>query len=152
MRSLILATMALATCAVVQAQAHTKAQAEKIVRVAVDFANQNGMDKLIAQTNQADGRFHVGSGSDLYLFIYDQQGVCRGIGFNPQGTVGMNRMALKDPDGKPYIHDFIELAKTKGSGWLDYKRLDPRTNKVEDKTSFVMMCKDMVIGCGVYKP
>jgi len=152
MRNWKLIPIVVLSCALAIAQTHTPAQAENIVHKAMEYAKQNGMAKLIEQTNQSDGRFHVGKGSDLYLFIYDQAGICLGMGFSPQGFVGVNRMSVKDQDGKQYIREFILLAKTKGNGWVDYKRLDPVTNKIESKTSYVELYDDLVLGCGIYKP
>lgn len=142
-----LAALALAA----QAPAPTPAQAEKLVTKAVEFAKANGIDKLIAETNQANGRFHVGTGSQLYIFIYDAQGVCKAIGFDTQALVGKNRIDLKDMDGKFFIREILSVAKAKGSGWVDYKYPNPQTGKVQAKTSYVVMCQGYIVGSGVYK-
>ena len=134
------------------AQAPGPVQAESIVKHAVNYAKKNGMDKLIAQPHQTDGRFQVGTGSALYLFIYDQTGVCKAIGYNSQALVGVNRIDVKDPAGKPYVRDLIALAKAKGAGWVDYQYPNPlHDNKIEPKTSYVELCDGLVVGCGVYK-
>jgi signal transduction histidine kinase len=143
--------LAALTCIQAGAQAPTPAQAEKLVQAAVGYAKQNGMEKLIQQTNQGDGRFHVGAGSQLYIFIYDLNGVCKGIGFNSPALVGVNRSDLKDPDGKFFIREILATAKTKGKGWVDYRYPNPQTNKVEPKTSYVELYEGYVIGSGVYK-
>jgi hypothetical protein len=50
----------------------------------------------------------------------------------------VNRWASKDPDGKPWIQDWTKLVKEKGSGWIEYKELNPaQANKVMKKASFV---------------
>jgi hypothetical protein len=85
---------------VAAAQGASKAQAEALVKQAVAFSKQNGMDKLIQETNQANGKFHVASGGELYIFIYDQTGLCKAIGYNTGMYVGKNRADVKDPDGK----------------------------------------------------
>ena len=133
-------------------QAPEPAKAEKLVKAAVAFAKANGMNRLIMETNQADGRFHVGSGSQLYIFIYDQAGVCQAIGFDTAKYVGKNRIGIQDPTGKFFLKEIIATAKGKGSGWVDYKYPNPQTNAVEDKTSFVELCDNLVVGAGVYKP
>jgi signal transduction histidine kinase len=133
------------------AQAPTQAQAEALVHQAVAFAKQNGVDKLIQETNQGSGKFHVASGNSLYIFIYDQQGVVKAIGYNTGALVGKNRIDMKDPDGKMVIQELISIAKTKGKGWVDYKYPDPTDNKVKQKTSYVEMHEGLVIGSGIYK-
>jgi len=151
MRNLnVIATLVLSS-ALAWGQAPEPAKAEKLVKAAVAFAKANGMNRLIMETNQGDGRFHVGSGSQLYIFIYDQTGTVQAIGFNTAALVGKNRIDLKDPAGKPFIKEILATAKTKGSGWVDYKYPNPQTNAVEDKTSYVERCGDMVVGAGIYK-
>ena len=139
------------TCLAAMAQSPRPAQAENLVKRAVAYAKQNGMEKLIEQTNQGDGRFHVGSGGQLYIFIYDQAGICKAIGYNTLPLVGVNRIGLKDPDGKFFLREMIKIAVSKGSGWVDYKYPDPINNKVEQKTSYVELVDGLIIGAGVYK-
>ena len=126
------------------------AQAEGVVKRAVAYAKANGIPALIDQANQADGRFHAGTGAEFYLFIYDQQGICRGIGFNPKEFVGKNRLKEKDPDGKLFIAEMIKVARTEGHGWVNYKHLSPKSHLVEDKASYVEMVDGMLLGCGFY--
>jgi cytochrome c len=143
--------MAVLVCSMAVAQSPNPTQAEKLVKHAVDYAKQNGMAKLIEQTNQTDGRFHVGSGGQLYIFLYDQTGICKAIGFNTTPLVGVNRIDLKDPDGKYFLREMIKMAVTKGNGWVDYKYPNPLNNKIEQKTSYVELVDGLVIGAGVYK-
>ena len=150
MRYLTSMAMAALSCLAVQAQ-HTPAQAEAIVKRAIAYAKQNGKEKLFQQTNQADGVFHVGSGSDLYLFVYDLQGLMLAIGYNPAAYVGKNRLETKDPDGKMFVKEFITVAKTKGNGWVDYKYSNPVSGKVEPKTSYVELADGVIYCCGIYK-
>jgi signal transduction histidine kinase len=138
------------SCLVAGAQTFTPAQAENIVKRAIVYAQENGMDKLIAQTNQADGRFHVGSGSELYLIILDKDGILRANGYK-KDLVGTDRMVVKDPDGKFYMREVLKMANTKGSGWVDYKFPNPLTNKVEQKTTYCEAFKGYAICCGIYK-
>jgi len=66
-------------------------------------------------------------------------------------AIGTNRWNLKDPDGKQLIPAFVDVVKTKGSGWVDYKFPNPKTNKVEQKTSYVEGLDGWILGCGIYK-
>ena len=151
MRYMRIASMLVGSCLLAFAQSPTPAQAEKLVAGAIAYAKKNGMEKLISQTNQADGIFHVGSGSQMYIFIYDQTGVCKAIGFNTLALVGKNRIDLKDPSGKAIIVEFINTAKTKGKGWVDYKYPNPVSGKVEQKTSYLELCDGLIVGSGIYK-
>ncbi|BDU74294.1 cache domain-containing protein [Mesoterricola silvestris] len=138
-------------CLMASAQSPTPAQAESLVKRAVGYAKTHGIEKLIQQTNQGNGVFHVGSGGEMYLFVYDQAGICKAIGFNSVELVGKNRIGLKDPDGKMIIQEMLSVAKNKGKGWVDYKYPDPVTGKVLMKTSYVELHEGLIFGCGIYK-
>ena len=144
-----LATMSLA-CGVLFAQADSNARAESLVKEAIAFAKKQGKDKLLEATNLPNGQFHLKKGDELYLFIYNQAGLCVAHGSRPP-LVGLNRYDAKDPDGKFYVREFISIAKSKGKGWTTYKYPDPKTGKVEIKTTFVSLHDDLIICAGTYK-
>lgn len=127
-----------------------KAKAQALVKEAVAFAKSNGKEALLKETNQGQSRFHVKGGEELYIFIYDMKGVCLGIGFQSQ-MIGINRLNVKDPDGKFFLQEILETARTKGSGWVDYKYPNPKSGKVEAKTSYVEFLDGWAVGCGIYK-
>jgi len=127
-----------------------KARAQALVKSAVAFAKTQGKEALLRETNQGQGRFHARDGEQLYLFVYDMQGVCLAIGYQTQ-LVGMNRLNVRDPDGKSFLQQIIETARTRGRGWVDYKYPNPVTNLIEAKTSYVEQLDGWVVGCGVYK-
>jgi signal transduction histidine kinase len=132
-----------------QAQ-ESMARAQALVKEAVAFARKNGKAALLRETNQGHGRFHAKHGDDLYIFVYDLNGVCQAIGFQSQ-LAGLNRWGLRDPDGKFFLQEMIHAARTKGSGWVDYKYPHPTTGKIEAKTSYVESLDGWVVGCGAYK-
>jgi len=138
------------TCLGAHAQSFTPAQAEKVVKGAVAYARQNGMDNLVLQTKLPHGVFHVGSGSELYLFAYDHKGVAVANGYQPE-LIGSNRWDVKDADGKFQVRDMVRVARTKGSGWVKYKYSNPVTRKVEDKATYVEAFENFVFCCGIYK-
>jgi signal transduction histidine kinase len=146
-----LALVAGLPCLLAPAQTPTSAQAVALVKQAVAYAKQNGMAKLIEETNSPKGKFHVASGKELYIFIYNDRGVVKAIGFNTEALVGVNRIDLKDPDGVMFIREIIDVAQTKGKGWVDYKYPNPTTNAIDQKTSYLEFYEDMIIGSGVYK-
>jgi signal transduction histidine kinase len=142
--------MVLVSCLAASAQTFTPAQAENVVKRAIVYANQNGMDQLILQTRLPHGIFHVGTGSELYLIVLDDNGILRANGYKPE-LVGTDRLAVKDADGKFYMREVLKMAKTKGTGWVDYKFSNPLTQKVEGKTTYVERYQNYAICCGIYK-
>ena len=138
-------------CLTALAQTPTSTQAVALVKSAVAYAKQNGIAKLIQETNEPNGKFHVASGGELYIFIYDERGVVRAIGYNTAALVGKSRIDLKDPDGVMIIRELIKVAHTTGKGWVDYKYPNPTTNALDAKTSYLEFYDGMIIGSGIYK-
>jgi signal transduction histidine kinase len=144
-------SVAVLPCLMSFAQAPTETQAVILVKSAVAFAKQHGMAKLIQETNDPKGRFHVATGGEMYIFMYDERGNCKAIGYNTAALVGTNRIELRDPDGLMIMREMIKLALTKGKGWIDYKYPNPTTGKNDQKTSYLEYYDGVFIGCGVYK-
>jgi signal transduction histidine kinase len=149
----ITATMALVAALVLPAVAQTRDQAKAIVKQAVDFAKKNPKDKFLEEVSGVKGQFHFtkGQNNDLYIFVYDLEGKVLAHGVRRE-LVGVNRWTAKDPDGKSWIQDWTKLAKEKGSGWIEYKELNPaQNNKIMKKASWVELVNGMVIGAGIYE-
>jgi len=125
----------------------TPAEAEGMVKKAVAFMKANGKEKAIAEVNKPKGQF---TDRDLYIFVYDLNGKCVAHGFN-QKMIGKDLAEMKDPDGKFYVKERIEIAKTKGKGWQDYKFTNPLSKKIEQKTAYIEKVDDLIVGCGIYK-
>jgi len=138
-------------CAVAALSAQDReAKAKATVKEAIAFGKANGKEALLKEVNNASGRFHVKTGEDLYVFVYDMQGLCLGMGYQT-AAIGTNRWDLKDPDGKFILREFVSMVKAKGNGWVDYKFPNPKSNKIEQKTSYVEGLDGWVLGCGIYK-
>ena len=71
------------------------------------------------------------------------------MGVNPK-LVGTDVGAMKDAAGKPIIAEMIALAKSKGSGTVDYVWRNPVTNKIENKHSRIERLDNYLIGVGYY--
>ena len=125
----------------------TRGEAEKMVKKGVEFLKKNGKDKAITEMTAPSKTF---VDRDLYLVIYDLNGVAVAHGQNAR-QVGKNLMELKDPDGKLFVKERVELAKSKGTFWQDYKFTDPLTKKVLPKEMYCEKEGDLVVCGGVYK-
>jgi cytochrome c len=131
-------------------QVAERPKAEALVKEGFAFMKANGKGAFILEVQKATGKFHTKPGSPLYLFVYDLEGVVLAHGAEAN-LLGVNRLNVKDPDGKQYTKEFIAVGQKKGGGWVDYKRMNPETKKIEEKTSFVMAEGGIVVGCGIYK-
>ena len=125
----------------------TAAEAEALVKKAVQLIKAEGKEKAFAEISNPKGKF---VDRDLYIFVYDMDGKCVAHGFN-QKMIGKELIEIKDSDGKLYVKERVEIAKTKGKGWQDYKFTDPITKKIEPKSAYIERLENVIVGCGVYK-
>jgi cytochrome c len=129
------------------AQFGTVTEAEALVKKAVQLIKSDGKEKAFVEINNPKGKF---VDRDLYIFVYDMSGKCVAHGFNSK-MIGKDLIEMKDTDGKFFVKERIEIAKTKGKGWQDYKFTDPITKKIEPKSAYVERVEDLIVGCGTYK-
>ena len=127
----------------------SKDEAVAMVKQAAALIKSAGKDKAfaaISDTNNKD--FHD---RDLYVYVYDLNGVAVAHGNNPR-MVGKNLIDLKDGDGKPMIKNMIDIAKSPaGKGWVEFKWPNPVTKVVEQKAGYVERVDDLMVGSGIYK-
>ena len=129
--------------------AQTPAETEALVKEAIAFAKANGKDAAFKEITKVGGRFHK-YGGELYVFVYDMDGKVLAHG---QGAskVGVNQINAKDPEGREFIKERLNLAKGKGKGWHDYIYMNPKDNKKEPKTSYIEVWERLIFGAGIYK-
>lgn len=126
----------------------SKEEAVAMVKRAVALIKSDGKEKAFAAiSDPTNTSFHD---RDLYVYAYDLNGVALAHGNNPK-MVGKPLIGLKDNEGKPMIKEMVDLAKTKGSGWVDFKWPNPVTKAVESKSGYVEKVDDMFVGSGIYK-
>ena len=87
---------------------------------------------------------------DLYPVVYDTTGKVLAHGQNDK-MVGKVLIDFKDPDGKPFVRERVDLAKSKGKFWQDYKFTDPVTKKVLPKQAYCERSGEDIVCAGVYK-
>jgi cytochrome c len=144
--ALLAASFLLSTAALAEDRA-APADAEELVKTAVAYLKKHGAEKAYKEFQNKNGPFIY---KDLYVALYDMSGKCVVHGADP-ARVGKDFMDAKDPDGKLFIKERIEMAKAKGKGWQDYKFKNPATGKVEQKTSYFELVGDVIFTAGAYK-
>ena len=126
--------------------AGTAAEAEAMIKKGAAFIKANGKDKAFKEFTEGT-QFKK---DDLYIFVLDLKGLTLAHGGNPK-LVGKDMIGLKDASGKLFIKEIVDSAKTKETGWADYKWTNPVTKKIEDKSTYFMKVDDMVLGCEITK-
>jgi len=137
-----------ASSAAVAADKGSAAEAVAMVQKAAAMIKSEGKEKAFAAIGDpANTTFHD---RDLYIYVYDLNGVTLAHGNNPK-MVGKPLIDLKDREGKAMIKEMVDLAKTKGKGWVDFKWPNPSTKAVEQKSGYIERVDDMLVGSGIYK-
>ena len=124
-----------------------KDDAKALVKQAAALVKYQGKGKALAEISKPKGTFDKG---ELYVFAYDLQGVMVAHPKNPT-LIGKNLIDVPDSDGKLFRKEIVEKARLKGSGWVDYLYLNPETNEVEHKTTYLLKVGDIILCCGAYK-
>jgi len=125
----------------------TAQEAEELVYQAIKYYKTHGKEKAFREFNDRNGQFVK---KDLYIFVQDEHGK---LFVNPFNTslIGKSSFELKDAEGKYFVKEMINIAKQKGSGWVDYKWMDPTTGEVSLKSAYCLKVDDYIFSCGIYK-
>lgn len=146
----LLLCLFVATAAHAQTQGQwigTPVEAKKLVQQAAVYLMNQGPEKALREFSLPNGKFQW---RDLYVFACDVQGIVRGHP-NP-ALLGQNFRDLTDRDGKHFGKEIVDLAVSRGYGWVDYTYLDPLTQQEAFKITYFQKLGDLIICCGAYLP
>ena len=118
-----------------------------MVKKAVAYIKTDGPDKAYPAISNPTGEF---VDRDLYIVVYGLDGVVLAHGANAK-RIGTNQIDDKDPDGKAFVKERVELAATHPSFWQTYKFMNPVTHKVEPKEMYCERLDQTVVCGGVYQ-
>ena len=125
----------------------TKDEAVAMVKKAVAYIKTESPDKAYPAISNPTGEF---VDRDLYIVVYGLDGMVLAHGANAK-RIGTNQIDDKDPDGKAFVKERVELAATHPSFWQSYKFLNPVTQKVEPKEMYCERLDQTVVCGGVYQ-
>lgn len=118
------------------------------VNSGLEYIKKNGQAKAYQEFSNPKGKFSKG---DLFLFVYNNQGVNLAHGAEPQNYVGKNMLHYRDQYGTPVVRLLIKVAKL-GGGYLHYYWAEPSTNEIKIKTAYVKpIDSNSFIGSGLYE-
>ncbi|SFV05529.1 cache domain-containing protein [Pseudoduganella namucuonensis] len=148
LRSIAAAAGLVAVAGMAHGQNATREEAIALVKKAVAHVKAKGVEQACVDFADPQGGFIQG---ELYVFVQDMNTkmVCHGVN---KRLNGKDMSELKDVDGKYFTRAMTELAKTKGSGWVDYQWPNPTTKALEPKSSYVEKVNDTIfLGAGIYR-
>ncbi len=124
----------------------TKAEAEAMVRKAVAYIKANGEKQAYEEINKKSGKF---IDRDLYIVVYGMNGVVQAHGANAK-MIGKNLIELTDIDGRTFVKERVDLAKTKRNFWHEYKFANPENKKIEPKAMYCERLGETIVCGGIY--
>jgi cytochrome c len=132
-------------------QSEDAKQIVALVDSAVALVESKG-NEAFPEFRKKDGKWYTGK---TYVFVDDMNGI---VLVNPPSPEieGKNLIDWKDAKGKALIREFIKIAQTKGSGWVDYWWPKPGEDKPSKKRSYVKKAKlpngtTVIVGAGIYE-
>ena len=125
----------------------SKDEAVAMVQKAVAAIKSEGAEKAYAEISNPSGKF---VDRDLYIVVYGLDGLVLAHGANAS-RVGTNQIDDKDPDGKAFVKERVELAKKQPSFWQSYKFMNPVTKKVEPKQMYCERLGETAVCGGIYQ-
>ena len=138
--SFLLATSASA------AEHGSAAEAKAMVQKTIATMKKNGVEATVADINKRDGQY---IDRNLYVVVYDLSG--KNLAHMNPKMAGKDMLELKDVDGKYFIKERVEIARKQGSGWQEYKFVNPLSKQIEPKSMYIEKYADVIVGCGIYK-
>ena len=125
----------------------TKNEAMAMVQKAVAAIKSEGPDKAYREISDPKGPF---VDRDLYIVVYALDGMVLAHGADKK-RIGTNQINDKDLDGKEFVRERMDLAKTHDSFWQSYKFLNPVTKKIEPKQMYCERLEQTVVCGGIYQ-
>jgi methyl-accepting chemotaxis protein len=106
-----------------------------------------GFDAAFGILHDKDGGY---VDRDLYVFVFDRQGVYRVMGADVN-RVGSRLSDAPGVDAQQLLDDAWHRCD-QGGGWVEYNIINLATGDVRGKSSFVLpLSDDLLIGCGAYR-
>ena len=132
--------------------AEEKANREECVakcKEAAKLIKEIGLEKALEKMNDPNGPFVW---KDTYVFAFDSE-TCKVLAHKSPKIVGFMAKDLKDVNGKLYFQEFVQVANTKGEGWVSYMYPKTRGAIPEPKISYVLKVpgEKVIVGAGIYE-
>jgi cytochrome c len=122
------------------------ADAQKMVAKAAAYLKAQGKEKAFTEFCNTQGQFRKG---ELYVFVLDMKADILAHG-SKRKMIGKGSFDLTDPEGKHFLKEIVDVAKSRESGWVTYKWTNPVTKKVEQKTTYFQKVDDVILCSGAY--
>src|SRR5262249_706578 len=124
----------------------SKEEAVAMVKKAISRIMEHGADKAYSEISTKGGRFHD---RDLYITVIDLDAKVLAH-VQRQDLIGKNQIDIRDPDGKLFMKEGVEIARKNPSFWQNYKFMNPASNQVEPKQMYCERLNETAVCAGIY--
>ena len=128
-------------------RAEAREQAVALVKKAAAHLAKEGPERAFRDFQDPRGGFMY---QDFFVFVLDMNCILHAHGLEPE-TCGSDHSGNVDADGKRFSLELVRVAKERGRGWVDYRRLNRLTGRIEAKSSYVERVGHFLVGCGIYR-
>jgi signal transduction histidine kinase len=142
--------LSLCLTGIVMAETATKEEVIAKTQEAAKLVQEKGIDAAITTINDKGGPFVW---KDTYVFLMNLDGKILAHPIKPELAERDNVLTVTDTAGKPIFVEFVEVASSKGEGWVDYMWPKPGEEAPSAKTTYILRVADTpyVVGAGIYK-
>ncbi len=109
-------TIALIVCSSSLAVETDESVCVNLVDGAVNLVKEKGLDYALKVLNSSNGPYRRGP---LYAVVITFDGKLIAHPVNKE-LLSVDQFTLKDVNGKYFVKEMMEVAKTQGSGWVEY--------------------------------
>ena len=135
---------------VVAVEKATEAECIAKCKAAAALIQEQGLDAALTQLSDKNGPFVW---KDTYVFTIDlDKKTVLAHPIKP-ALVGKNLVGIKDINGKMFFAEFINVAKQKGEGWVNYMWPKPGEKKPSPKKTYVYKVpgQPVAVAAGIYE-
>jgi hypothetical protein len=128
-------------------RAEDRERAVRLVKRAVAHVQAKGLQAAAADFHDPRGGFREGN---YYVWVSAFDGTILANGATPDAR-GQKAWNLKAADGRLFVQEIVETARTKGKGWCDYPWKNPATGRTEQKSTYFEAVDGAFVACGIYR-
>lgn len=137
-------------CALAWAESATKEEVIAKCEEAAKLIQEKGVEAASQAIGDKAGPFVW---KDTYVFLMDLDGKMIAHPIKPELTEKDNLLQVADTNGKPLFVEFVEVAGSKGQGWVDYMWPKPGQDQPAAKSTYIYRVANTpyLVGAGIYK-
>ncbi|MBF0550403.1 MAG: cache domain-containing protein [Deltaproteobacteria bacterium] len=127
----------------------TKDECVAKCKEAAKLIKEKGLDAALKVLNDPKGPFVW---KDSYIFTINIDTGLTLSHLNPK-MIGKNLVEVKDVNGKLFYAEYIEVAKNKGEGWVNYMWPKPNEKTPSKKLTYIYRVpgEPIALGAGIYE-